>query len=205
MAYDLNLAGKFRSNPAANSENATRLVDRDEPGSAGTDTGTVALSGKSTIQGIKYAGKDGVVSFIPFSREDSLTQERIEYPLPAASSPQRIQDAIHELIDRQEVDSIVSVTQNSGTATSIDVEHTGSGTLSAIVVDGADNPISRVNVAGAQGVGIAQVSTSAEDTEASDAAAKLAGQHGVDISKVTGTGKNGTVTKADVQAVIDNP
>ena len=203
MAFKLNNAGKFHANPAANSENATRLVDRDNPGTAGTDSGTVALAGKSSIHGIKYAGKDGVTRFVPFSREDPLTQERIEYSISAASTPERIQEVVHELIDREEVDSIVSVVQNSGTATSIDVEHTGSGTISAIVVDGADSILSRVGVAGAEGVGIAAVSAEAEETTATKAAAELAGQHGIDISKVKGTGTDGSVKKSDVQAVID--
>ena len=203
MAYELNEAGKFRANPLANSENATRLVDRTTPGTAGTDSGTVALAGKASIQGIKYAGKDGVTRFVPLSREDPLTQERVPYSISAASTPAEIQEHLFKLTDREEVDGILSVVQNGTTATSVDIEHTGSGTISAIVVDGADEALSRVGVAGAEGVGIATVSPEAEDTTASKAAAELAGQYGIDISKIKGTGADGSVKKSDVQAVID--
>lgn len=38
----------------------------------------------------------------------------------------------------------------------------------------------------------------------SEAAAEFAKENGVDISEVTGTGKDGRITKPDIQAVIDN-
>lgn len=41
-----------------------------------------------------------------------------------------------------------------------------------------------------------------DDVQASDAAAKLAYEKGVDLALVTGTGANGNITKADVEAFI---
>ena len=42
-----------------------------------------------------------------------------------------------------------------------------------------------------------------EPPSVSAAAEKLASEAGVDLSAIEGTGKNGNVTKGDVQAVID--
>lgn len=42
-----------------------------------------------------------------------------------------------------------------------------------------------------------------EGVEASDAAVKLADEHGISLDSVTGTGSNGNITKGDVQKVID--
>lgn len=42
-----------------------------------------------------------------------------------------------------------------------------------------------------------------ESVEVSAAAAKLAEAEGIDLETVEGTGKNGSITKADVQAAID--
>jgi pyruvate dehydrogenase E2 component (dihydrolipoamide acetyltransferase) len=41
-----------------------------------------------------------------------------------------------------------------------------------------------------------------DDVSASDAAAKLAYEKGVDLALVTGTGANGNITKGDVEAFI---
>src|SRR5215831_1060880 len=45
--------------------------------------------------------------------------------------------------------------------------------------------------------------TTAEDVTASDAARELADAEGVDLAQVEGTGKDGNITKADVQDYID--
>ena len=42
-----------------------------------------------------------------------------------------------------------------------------------------------------------------EEISVSPAAAKLAEDHGIDLEQVEGTGKEGSITKADVQAAID--
>lgn len=41
------------------------------------------------------------------------------------------------------------------------------------------------------------------EIEASDAAVKLAAEHGIDLATVTGTGANGNITKGDVQKLLD--
>ena len=41
------------------------------------------------------------------------------------------------------------------------------------------------------------------DVSWTDAAKALADEHGIDITTVEGTGADGNVTKADVQAVVD--
>lgn len=142
----LETLGKFRANPLANSENAIRTVSRDNPGTTATDSGTVALTGASLIQGIRYTGKDGAARFIPFTSEDQITQRLIPYTVAAASDGKAVQDAVHQLIEREEVESIVSITKTGDTLT---VQHTGAGTLSAIVVDGADKALTRADVQGA--------------------------------------------------------
>jgi pyruvate/2-oxoglutarate dehydrogenase complex dihydrolipoamide acyltransferase (E2) component len=189
MAYALNEAGKFRANPLANAENAVRAVDRTSPGTAGTDSGTVDLNGAVQIQGIKYIGKDGAERFVPFSREDQLTQARVPYTLsPQAEAPD-IQAAVHELINREEVMSVVTVTRSGSTLT---IQHTGSGTLSALVVDGIDQPLSRVSVAGVGAV------AAAGDIDATPAAMKAAEENNVDLNDIEGSGADGKVIKADI-------
>lgn len=41
------------------------------------------------------------------------------------------------------------------------------------------------------------------DVDVADSAAKLANEYGVDLSSVSGTGKDGRILKRDVQAVLD--
>lgn len=42
-----------------------------------------------------------------------------------------------------------------------------------------------------------------DDANATDAAAQLAADNNIDLASITGTGVDGRVTKADVQAAID--
>lgn len=49
---------------------------------------------------------------------------------------------------------------------------------------------------------VAVVEEESEEIAASDAAAKLAYEKGVDLALVTGTGANGNITKGDVEAFI---
>jgi len=49
---------------------------------------------------------------------------------------------------------------------------------------------------------VAVVEEVQDDVSASDAAAKLAYEKGVDLALVTGTGANGNITKGDVEAYI---
>ena len=144
MSFSLNTAGQFRANPEANLENALALVDENTPGTPATDSGTVDVLEATTITGVKYAGKDGVEKLVQFFREDQLTQKRTPFTLAAGSDPKVIQDAIYDVIRSNEVDAIVSVTKAVNTLT---IEHTGAGTLAALVVDGTDAALSRAAIA----------------------------------------------------------
>lgn len=147
MAFNLKAAGLYRANPLANSENATRLVSPDNPGTPGTDSGTVDVTGAANIQGIVYDG-----TFVRFSHEEHMTQRLQPYVISAASSAKEVQDAIHQLTDRREVDGIVVVTKTGST---LSITHTGAGTMSALVVDGENQSLSRSEVSAAGGVGVA--------------------------------------------------
>lgn len=149
MSFSLATAGLFRANPFANLENALRLVDPTTPGTPGTDSATIDVSGASAITGINYTGKDGESQFIQFFREAQLTQKRTPFTLAAASSAKDIQDAIHDILLLHEVDTIISVEKAGNNLT---IEHTGAGTLESIVVDGTDRSLTRVAV---QGVSVA--------------------------------------------------
>ena len=208
--YDLKKAGLYRANPFANSENATRLVHRSEPGTPAQDAGTVDLTGATTIQGIVYDG-----TYLPFSHEEDSTQALREYTLSSAATAMAIQDAVHQLTDRREVDGIVTVTRSGNSLT---ITHTGAGTVSALVVDGSNQALTRsaitvagVGVSAAEAGGTPDERTGAKTdtgknvggTEATDDAGKLAAGANLDIATITGTGKDGRVLVKDVQAAIN--
>lgn len=142
--FNLNEAGKFRANPAANLENNLKLVDPNTPGTPATDSGTIDVSAATTITGVKYTGKDGASAFISFFNEDQLTQKRSPVTIAAGADPEDIQTEVYKVVSSHEVDAIVSVTKAADVLT---VEHTGSGTLSALVVDGSDSTLSRASIA----------------------------------------------------------
>lgn len=149
-SYTLGKAGLFRANPNASTYNANRHY-HPTAGTPRTDTGTVDVAAAVSITGVKYTGVDGVSQFIQLFYEDIPTGQRRPIVIAAQSSVAIVQEAIHRVVSSHEVDSIVSVTKAGSVLT---FTHTGSGTLSAIVVDGADATLSRADVAG---VGIAQV------------------------------------------------
>ena len=156
MEYSLATAGLFRANPESNVENLTRLVDATTPGTAATDSGTVNVGtlSASNINGVRYTGKDGQSQFIQFFHEEQLTQKRIPVTLAATVEAKTLQDAIHDVLLLHEVDPVLSVTKAGQIFT---IEHTGAGTLSDIVVDGADVSLSRAALAS---VGVAARATS---------------------------------------------
>ncbi|MEL6140282.1 MAG: hypothetical protein AAFU67_01525 [Bacteroidota bacterium] len=150
--FDKNKLGLFRANPHANINNAKRLVDEGNPGTPMVDTGTITTASAVSIEGVRYTGQDGTTVFEQLFSWDNLTQQKTPITLSIQSTPDQVQQAIYRVIEQYEVDALVSVTDASG---NFAVEHIGSGTLSAIVVDGADVALSRANitnVVGAVGV-----------------------------------------------------
>ena len=156
MSFDANKIGLFRANPSANKENALKLKPVTGTGTPRVDSGDIDVSSSVSIEGIRYTGKDGVSRFLPFSNEDQLTQARVPYAISAQSTPLVIQTAIHDIIALHEIDSIVSVTKASDTLT---VMHTGSGTVTDVLVDGVDVDLSRTNIST---VGITATATKAK-------------------------------------------
>lgn len=152
MSFDTDKIGLFRANPEANVENALKLTPPTGTGTPQVDTGTIDVSVATSIEGVRYTGKDGVSALIQFFNEDHLTQKRTPYVLSAQAEPEVIQAAIHKIISLHEIDSIVSVTKAVNTLT---VSHTGSGSLTAVVVDGADSALTRANIALA-GIAVAE-------------------------------------------------
>jgi len=70
------------------------------------------------------------------------------------------------------------------------------GRLEVLGAPGGGTYLRRDMVAAAPG-------TSASVEKISEAAAEFAKENGVDLAEVTGTGKDGRITKPDIQAVID--
>lgn len=156
MSFDANKIGLFRANPAANLENALKLKTAAGTGTPQVDTGTADVTAATSIEGVRYTGKDGVSTLIQFINEDQLTQARIPYTLSAQADPLVIQAAIHNIVSLHEIDSIVSVTKAGQILT---FSHTGAGSLTAVVVDGANAALTRANIT------LAGVSVAAEPTK----------------------------------------
>lgn len=121
--------GKFRANPDANIENATRFVCEDTPGTVAKDEATVDTSGGTDWTGIEYAGKDGTAVVLTF-----------DTPVPIASGADKLRDEIFKTINKHEVDGIVRVDVAGANWT---LKHWGAGTLSKVYLDGTASNLAR--------------------------------------------------------------
>jgi len=136
--------GLFRANPNAHPDNNIKLVDPSTPGTSGTDTldaFDIATGPSVKIDGIRYTGKDGVEALLLFKRLDNPTAEAHYYSLEfALTTAAEVQAAIHYLITQHEVDPVVTVTVAGTEWTFV---HVGAGTVTEIVIDGADESATR--------------------------------------------------------------
>ena len=145
-SYTLEAAGLFRANPQAVVMNNVRIVDADTPGTPQTDTlADYDAAAATTISGVRYTGKDGVSNLVPFTTTNSKTGQKTAYTVPANATAQELQDAIWGIIYQHEVNAVVSVAKSG---TEFTIVHTGSGSLTDLVVDGADVDFSRAAVSG---------------------------------------------------------
>lgn len=135
--------GLFRANEEAATNNNLRLEDPTTPGTQGTDTLSNAdLSGESGFKGIKYTGKDGVNALQLFKRQDPISGELVEYTVAHVGNADGLRASLRELLERHEVDPIITINEDS--ATSWDIVHKGAGTITKLVaIDGTEFTPSR--------------------------------------------------------------
>ncbi len=121
---------------------------------------------------------------------------------PAAAAPE---PAAAEVTEEAEEDSSTGIpTADDGTASEIGAEigseETYPGARAADEADGADAPGEVVEPVGVEETPPAPARANGGRTKASPLARRLAGELGVDIATVRGTGPDGRIVRADVEA-----
>lgn len=142
--FKLTNAGLFRGNVEASDYNNFRAVDLETPGTPASDSlviNTAAFTGGEEIQGINFTGKSGAAADYLLSDQQRPDAQRINKPitLPALTAgfdTSELRWAIHQQIEREETDPIVKVTYDD-VGDTLTIEHTGSGTLNKLIIDGA--------------------------------------------------------------------
>lgn len=143
--FDKTQAGKFKANEEANVKNNLHLVDPTTPGSPLEDTGTIDTTGATAFSGIVYTGKDGVSKTIQFQKTQSPDAQKIPYTVLVSDGREALLSALKLAITQHEVDPIITI---GGSGANFDVVHIGAGTLSAIVMDDANQALSRGAISG---------------------------------------------------------
>ena len=144
MAFDINLAGRYRANPNASIRNSLRLVHPTAPGTPAVDSSTASVAVRQ-YTGITYNG-----AFYQFATQEAVSNALVPKVVNVATGQlalgaELLRQAISEVVQRFEVDPVVTVTV---TTTNFTFEHVGSGTLSAVNYDGGSYALTRAAITG---------------------------------------------------------
>lgn len=145
MSFDKTTAGQFRANPDAIVQNNLHLVDPNTPGTPLEDTATINTTGAVQFEGIKYTNKDGDTVTIRFEKTIPPSNQRVPFTVLVAEGRDVLLEALRLAITQHEVGPIITV---GGSGVSYDVLHIGSGTITALIMDGADQALSRGAITG---------------------------------------------------------
>ncbi|MDP2497850.1 MAG: 50S ribosomal protein L21 [Candidatus Palauibacterales bacterium] len=127
--------------------------------------------------------------------EPTAAEEAGEEAEEAAADEVDITDAAEELADEHGIDvATIDGTGKGGRVLKSDVQDA----VDAQEADEAEEEDEAEPVRAEEEQGLA-----AEDVDITDAARELADEHGIDITTIDGTGKDGRVLKSDVQDAVD--